>query len=69
MVHAMGAGGCSAVIPARAEMRQAKRVAASLPAGKALLAGETPGAADCGFRPGEFAPSLYPEICRGKTLV
>ena len=51
------------------EIDEAKAIAASLPAGTALLAGERQGLPipgfDLGNSPGEFTP----EVCRGKTLV
>ena len=67
MVHAL-ASGCAAVIPC-GEIEEARRIAADLPAGSALLAGERHGLPiegfDLGNSPGEFTP----EVCRGKTLV
>ncbi len=62
MVHALAAG-CEAVIPC-GEIDEAKAVAAGLPPGTALLAGERQGLPipgfDLGNSPGEFTP----EVCR-----
>jgi 2-phosphosulfolactate phosphatase len=67
VVHALAAG-CAAVIPC-GEIDEAKRIAAGLPAGTALLAGERGGLPISGFdlgnSPGEFTPA----VCEGKTLV
>ena len=67
MVHALAAG-CEAVIPC-GEIDEAKEIAAGLPPGTALLAGERQGLPipgfDLGNSPGEFTP----EVCDGKTLV
>ena len=67
MVQAL-ASGCTAVIPC-SQIEEARRIAADLPAGSALLAGERHGLPiegfDLGNSPGEFTP----EACRGKTLV
>jgi 2-phosphosulfolactate phosphatase len=67
MVHALAAG-CVAVIPC-GEIEEARRVAASLPEGQALLAGERLGLPIPGFDLGNSPRSCTPEICRGKTLV
>jgi 2-phosphosulfolactate phosphatase len=67
MVHALAAG-CVAVIPC-GEIEEARRVAASLPEGQALLAGERQGLPIPGFDLGNSPGSCTPEICRGKTLV
>ena len=67
MVHALAAG-CTAVIPC-GEIDEARRVAASFPAGGALLAGERQGVANDGFDIGNSPSSCTAEICRGKTLV
>jgi 2-phosphosulfolactate phosphatase len=67
MVHALAAG-CVAVIPCL-EVDEARRVAASLPAGEALLAGERQGLPIAGFDLGNSPRSCTPERCRGKTLV
>ena len=60
MVHALAAG-CEAVIPC-AEIDEAKAIAAGLPAGTALLAGEREGLPipgfDLGNSPGEFTPDV-----------
>ena len=67
MIQAL-ASGCEAIIPC-AEIEIAKRSAAGLPAGSALLSGERQGLPiegfDLGNSPGEFVP----DVCRGKTLV
>ena len=67
IVQALAAG-CEAVIPCR-EIDESQAVAASLPPGTALLAGERHGLPipgfDLGNSPGEFTP----EVCRDKTLV
>jgi 2-phosphosulfolactate phosphatase len=67
MVYALAAG-CEAIVPC-AEIDEAKAIAAGLPPGTALLAGEREGLPipefDLGNSPGEFTP----EVCRGKTLV
>ena len=67
MVHALAAG-CEAIVPC-AEVAEAKAIAANLPAGTALLAGERHGLPipgfDLGNSPGEFTP----EVCGGKTVV
>jgi 2-phosphosulfolactate phosphatase len=67
MVHALAAG-CVAVIPC-GEIDEAWRVAASLPKGQALLAGERDGLPIEGFDLGNSPRSCTPEVCRGKTLV
>jgi 2-phosphosulfolactate phosphatase len=67
MIQAL-ASGCKAVIPCM-EIEVAKQVAAGLPAGSALLAGEREGLPIEGFdlcnSPGDFVP----DMCQGKTLV
>ena len=67
MVHALAAG-CEAVIPC-GEIDEARQVAASLPPGTALLAGEREGLPIDGFDLGNSPRSCTPEVCRGKTLV
>src|SRR3954469_19810045 len=67
MVHALAAG-CVAVIPC-GEIDEARQVAASLPPGEAILAGERQGLPIAGFDLGNSPRSCTPEICRGKTLV
>ena len=67
MVHALAAG-CEAIIPC-AEIDQAKAVAAVLPPGSALLAGERGGVPIAGFDLGNSPGEFTPEACRGKTLV
>lgn len=67
IVHALAAG-CLAVRPI-AEVKEARKLAESLAAGKVLLGGERDGKPQPGFdlgnSPGEYVPSR----CRGKTLV
>lgn len=67
IVHAL-ANGCRAVIP-RAEIDDAQRVAAALPAGTALLAGERRGLPIDGFDLGNSPAQCAREVCEGKTLV
>lgn len=67
MVHAL-ANGCAAVIPC-AEIEQAKAVAAVLPTGSVILAGERGGLPIPGFDLGNSPSDFTPEVCRGKTLV
>ena len=67
MVQALAAG-CEAVIPC-AEIEEAKRSAAGLPAGSALLSGERQGLPIQGFDLGNSPGEFVPDVCRGKTLV
>ena len=67
MVQALAAG-CEAVIPCR-EIDEATAVAAGLPSGAALLAGERQGLPIAGFDLGNSPGEFTPEICREKTLV
>jgi 2-phosphosulfolactate phosphatase len=67
MVHAL-ASGCEAVIPCL-EVDDARRAAAALPPGTALLGGERGGLPIAGFDLGNSPASYTPEACRGKTLV
>ena len=67
MVYALAAG-CDAIIPCE-EIDEAKAVAASLPAGTALLAGERGGLPIPGFHLGNSPWEFAPEVCQGKTLV
>lgn len=67
MVHALAAG-CEAIIPCL-EIDEARRAAACLPAGMALLGGERQGLPIEGFDLGNSPGSYTPEVCRGKTLV
>ena len=67
MVHALSSG-CEAIIPCL-EVDEARRVAASLPGGTALLGGERGGLPIEGFDYGNSPASYTPEVCRGKTLV
>jgi 2-phosphosulfolactate phosphatase len=67
IVHALAAG-CEAVIPC-GEIDEARQVAATLPSGTALLAGEREGLPIDGFDLGNSPRSCTPDVCRGKTLV
>ncbi|WP_422929748.1 2-phosphosulfolactate phosphatase [Singulisphaera sp. PoT] len=67
MVQAL-ASGASAVIPC-GEIEEARDIAAGLPAGKAILAGERQGLPIDGFDFGNSPGSFTPEVCRGKSLV
>jgi 2-phosphosulfolactate phosphatase len=67
MAHALAAG-CEAIVPC-AEIEEAKAVAAALPAGTALLAGERQGLPIPGFDLGNSPDDFTPEACLGKTLV
>src|SRR5688572_15843482 len=67
MLHAL-ASGCRAVIPC-GEIDEARRVASSLAAGSAVLAGERVGVPIEGFDLGNSPSEFTPEVCRGKTLV
>ena len=62
------AAGCEAIIPCE-EIEEALTVAASLPPGTALLAGERGGLPIPGFHLGNSPCEFTPEVCRGKTLV
>ena len=67
IVHALVAG-CTAVIPCE-EVDEARRLAASLPGGTSLLAGERHGVPIEGFDLGNSPGECTPEVCRGKTMV
>jgi 2-phosphosulfolactate phosphatase len=67
MVYALAAG-CEAIVPC-AEIEEAKAIAASLPPGSALLAGERQGLPIPGFDLGNSPGDFTSEVCRGKTLV
>jgi 2-phosphosulfolactate phosphatase len=67
MVQALAAG-CEAVIPC-SKIDEAKEVAAGLPSGTALLAGERGGLPIPGFDLGNSPGDFTPEVCREKTLV
>lgn len=67
MVHALAAG-CDAIIPC-VEIEEARQVAAALPEGTAVLAGERQGLPIQGFDLGNSPASCTPEACTGKTLV
>ena len=61
--------GCKAVVPC-VQIEQAKAIAASLPAGSALLAGERLGPVDPGFRRRQLpGRGCAREVCGGKTVV
>ncbi len=67
IVHAL-ATGCTAVMPC-GEIDEARRLAASLPAGMSLLAGERHGVAIEGFDLGNSPGECTPAVCQGKTMV
>src|SRR4051794_12107768 len=67
MVRALAAG-CRDVVPC-GEIDEALRLAAGLPRGAAILAGERQGLPIDGFDLGNSPASFTPEVCRGKTLV
>jgi 2-phosphosulfolactate phosphatase len=67
MVHALVAG-CQAVMPCR-EVDEARRIAAGLPSGSALLAGERHGLPIEGFDLGNSPGECTPAVCNGKTMV
>jgi 2-phosphosulfolactate phosphatase len=67
MIKALDSG-CVAIAPCL-EIDEAKRLAASLPTGHALLAGERLGLPIEGFDLGNSPESFTPETCAGKTVV
>ena len=67
IVHALVAG-CRAVLPC-AEVDEARRLAATLPAGSALLAGERHGVQIDGFDLGNSPGECTPAVCQDKTMV
>lgn len=67
MTHAL-ASGAEAIIPCL-EIDEACEVAAGLPDGTALLAGERQGVPIEGFDLGNSPQDFTPERCRGKTIV
>jgi 2-phosphosulfolactate phosphatase len=67
MLHALAAG-CEAIIPC-GEVEEAKAIAAGLPAGTALLAGERGGLPIPGFELGNSPGEFTREVCEGKTVV
>ncbi len=67
IVHALEAG-CEAVVPCL-EVEEARRAAATLPVGTALLGGERQALPIPGFDLGNAPEGYTPEVCRGKTLV
>jgi len=67
MVHALGAG-ADAIRPC-SEIDEARSLAATLPGGSAVLAGERRGEPIEGFDLGNSPASCTPEVCSGKTLV
>ena len=67
MIQALAAG-CDSIIPC-GEIDEAVEVAAALPAGTALLAGERQGLPIPGFNLGNSPADFTPDVCRDKTLV
>jgi 2-phosphosulfolactate phosphatase len=67
IVHALVAG-CTEVIPV-SEVEEARQIAAALPVGSALLAGERQGVPIDGFNLGNSPDECTPARCRGKTMV
>lgn len=67
IVHAL-VSGCSEVIPC-GEVDEARSLAAGMPAGTALLAGERHGVPIAGFDLGNSPSECTPELCRGKSMV
>jgi 2-phosphosulfolactate phosphatase len=67
MIHALAAG-ADAVVPCL-EIDEARRVAATFPAGSALLAGERKGLPIEGFDLGNSPSGCAPEVCAGRTVV
>jgi 2-phosphosulfolactate phosphatase len=67
MVHALAAG-CAEIIPC-GEIDEAREIAASLPEGAALLAGERQGLPIPGFDLGNSPGDFTADVCKGKTLV
>ncbi len=67
IVHALGAG-CTAVMPC-GEIDEARRLAATLPEGTSLLAGERHGVPIEGFNLGNSPGQCTPAVCRGRTMV
>ncbi len=67
MIHALAVG-CCAVRPC-AEVEEARRLAGSLPAGKAILGGERDGKPLPGFDLGNSPQEYTSAVCRGRTLV
>ena len=67
MTHALAAG-AKAIFPTLS-IEEAQDVAASLPAGTAILAGERQGLRIPGFDRGNSPGDFTPELCRDKSLV
>src|SRR3954451_1319590 len=67
IVHALVAG-CTEVIPV-SEVEEARQIAAALPLGSVLLAGERQGLPIDGFDLGNSPVECTPARCRGKTMV
>ena len=67
MIQAL-ASGCAAIVPCGV-IDEATALAASLPAGSALRAGERQGLPIPGFDLANSPADFTPEVCRGKTLV
>jgi 2-phosphosulfolactate phosphatase len=67
VVHALVAG-CQAIIPC-GEVEESRRVAAGLPVGSTLLAGERHGLPIAGFDLGNSPGGCTPAVCKGKTMI
>src|SRR3954462_7472238 len=67
MIHALAAG-CDAIRPC-GEIDEARGLAASLPKGTAILAGERPSEPITGFDIGNSPGACTPDLCSGKVLV
>ncbi len=67
MIHALAAG-CDEIVPCL-EIDEARREAASRPAGTSILAGERGGLPIEGFDIGNSPASCTAEVCSGKTMV
>lgn len=67
MLHALAAG-CRRILPC-ATIEESRQLAASLPAGEALLAGERGGRPIPGFDLGNSPRECTPQRCRDRTLV
>jgi 2-phosphosulfolactate phosphatase len=67
MIQALAAG-CEAIIPC-AEIEEAVELAAGLPPGTALLAGERQGLPIAGFDLGNSPGQFTAQVCQDKTLV
>ncbi len=67
MIHALAAG-ADAIRPC-GEVDEARQLAASLPEGSAILAGERQGLPIEGFDLGNSPAACTPEVCSGRTVV